>query len=158
MSASDVPTGGVRLLRRLCFGVCAAGKRTACSRVLLHRRRDSAWGIYRRLMLGAVPRRNRPRGPKRTYHLYIIIIIIKQRLPPTLHARVGLAQARPNNIWHYALLHPEFYRMRSPRDSQLIRVGTELRLMATTAVNSFVPLFSIVAALLSSSFNVIGAE
>ena len=40
-------------------------------------------------------------GAKRSYHLYIIIIIIiiiiiKQRLLPTLHARVGLTQARPN--------------------------------------------------------------
>ena len=33
--------------------------------------------------------------------IIIMIIIIIQRLPPTLLARVGLAQARPNNTMLY---------------------------------------------------------
>ena len=65
MSASDVPTGCVRLLRHLCFEVCTVGKASLfrsvrgwqangiqpCSSTPA---KSSAWAIYRRLMLGAM--------------------------------------------------------------------------------------------------------
>ena len=67
--------------------------------------------------------------------IIIMIIIIKQRLPPTLHARVGLAQAHPNYIPWCPNFLPTFTRPFLPQGKGL---GT--RLLNTRVVKLPIPL------------------